>query len=362
MVKWNNAIAIITGGGDGMGLEIALSLAATGCDLALVDLNPTKLEAAQAKCQAVHKDRIVSTHVCDVSNKTKTRDLVRAVSFHHKCANRTLLLFNNAGIGGGTSIITSSEADFDRVMDIDWGGVYNCTRSFLPLMMAAPSAHVINTSSVCGFYAQIGYLKPNVSYSAAKFAVRGFTLGLLADFKLNAPHIKASCIMPGWIGTGLIDSSQQIFDNSMKEIIAGRRSASVRLRARIAELKERRDPTTLVLQNENLLEILGDVDLTQFKDKELMQMLTFLGPGFRSNAPTSAKRAAEIILRGVAADEWNILVGEDAHSLAKLMREDEVGLYDDGTIVPDFFNYETWKMNRVKRKVGSGGEKIKSKM
>ena len=103
MVKWNNAIAIITGGGDGMGLEIALSLAATGCDLALVDLNPTKLEAAQAKCQAVHKDRIVSTHVCDVSNKTKTRDLVRAVSFHHKCANRTLLLFNNAGIGGGTS-------------------------------------------------------------------------------------------------------------------------------------------------------------------------------------------------------------------------------------------------------------------
>ena len=227
---------------------------------------------------------------------------------------------------------------------------------------AAPAAHVINTSSICGFYAQIGYLKPNVSYSAAKFAVRGFTLGLLADFKLNAPHIKASCVMPGWIGTGLIDSSQQIFDNSMKAIIAGRRSASVRLRARIAELKLSRDPTTLVLQNENLLEILGDVDLTQFKDKELMQMLTFLGPGFRSNAPTSAKKAAEIILRGVAADEWNILVGEDAHSLAKLMREDEVGLYDDGTIVPDFFNYETWKMNRERGKVGSGGEKIKSKM
>jgi NAD(P)-dependent dehydrogenase (short-subunit alcohol dehydrogenase family) len=346
-----------------MGLEIAKALAATGCDLALVDISPTKLEAAQAQCQAVHPDRVVSTHSCDVSDKDKTRDLVREVTFRHKCANRTLLLFNNAGIGGGTSIVTSSEADFDRVMDIDWGGVYNCTRSFLPLMMAAPAAHVINTSSICGFFAQIGYLKPNVSYSAAKFAVRGFTLGLLADFKLNAPHIRASCVMPGWIGTGLIDSSQQIFDNSTKAVIAGRRSASVRLRARIAELKAERDPTTLILQNENLLVALGDVDLEQYEDDELMQMLTFLGPGFRANAPTTARQAAEIILRGVAADEWNILVGEDAHSLARLVREDEEALYDDGTVVPDFFNYENWKMNRMKRRVGSGvREKMKSKI
>ena len=73
-----------------------------------------------------------------------------------------------------------------------------------------------------------------------------------------------------------------------------------------------------------------------------------LGPGFRAMAMTSAKEAAEIILRGVANDKWSILVGQDAHSLAKLVKEDEMLLYEDDTIVPDFFNYSTWKMNRGK--------------
>ena len=350
MVKWNNAVAIITGGGDGMGLEIALALSASHCDLALIDISQDKLDAAKKQCLAIDSTRVVTTHLCDVSNKQSTRDLALAVAARHALANRTLLLFNNAGIGGGGSIVTSSEAAFDRVMDIDWGGVYNCTRAFLPLMLGAPAAHIINTSSICGFFANVGYLKPNVSYSAAKFAVRGFTLALLTDFKLNAPHIKVSCVMPGWIGTGLIESSQQMLGAELKYAMASRRASGLRLRNRIHALQGEGDATTLVLKNEGLLEQLGDMDWTKFTDKQMVQMNTLMGPGFRANGLTTAKEAAKIILDGVAADEWNILVGQDARSLAKLVREDEQALYDDPTIVPDFFNYSLWKMNRVKRK------------
>jgi NAD(P)-dependent dehydrogenase (short-subunit alcohol dehydrogenase family) len=355
MVRWNNAVAIITGGGDGMGLEMAAILASTGCDLALVDLSLVKLDAAEKKCRqrilgstGVRKEIIISKHVCDVSDRKKVNDLPREVVKNHKCANRNILLFNNAGIGGGVSLVTSTEEDFDRVLNIDWGGVYYCTRAFLPLMMVAPAAHIINTSSICGFYAHIGYLKPNVSYSAAKFAVRGFTLGLITDFKLNAPHIKVSCVMPGWIGTGLIDSSQQMLNTTQKEMLASTRVNGRRHRRRIGELLEEGDKSTVALGEEGLLDDLGYVDLNQYTDEQLLQRSRMLGPGFRAMAMTSAKEAAEIILRGVANDEWSILVGKDAHSLAKLVKEDEMLLYEDDTIVPDFFNYSTWKMNRGK--------------
>jgi len=349
MVLFDGAIAIITGAADGMGLQLALQLVNTS-DLALIDLSQEKLDAALLQCHQINPNATISTHICDVANKIHTRDLPRAVVKNHTCANRNILLFNNAGIGGGTSLVTSSEEDFDRVFNIDWGGVYNMTRVFLPLMMVAPAAHVINTSSICGFYANIGYLKPNVSYSAAKFAVRGFTLGLLADFKLNAPHIKASCVMPGWIGTGLIDSSQKAVSNSMNTIIAARRSNGLRLRKRIAALQADRDSETVALGELGLLEQLGDIDLTQYSDEQLVQMSSLMGPGFRAMALTSAKDAATIILKGVAKDEWSILVGKDAHALYKLVKEDEALLYEDATVVPDFFDFSTWAMNRGGKK------------
>ena len=349
---------MITGAADGMGLQIALKLCIKS-DLALIDINQHKLDAATKKCLLINPNCIITTHICDVSDKQKTRDLALAVAARHKLANRTLLLFNNAGIGGGGSIVTSSEESFDKVMDIDWGGVYNCTRAFLPLMLSAPAAHIINTSSICGFYANVGYLKPNVSYSAAKFAVRGFTLALLTDFKLNAPHIKVSCVMPGWIGTGLIESSQIMLGSELDNMMKVRRKSGLRLQQRIHELIKEGDATTLVLKNKGLLDQVGDVDWSKMTDKQMVQMNTLMGPGFRSNALTSATQAAEIILKGVANDEWNILVGEDAHSLAKLMKEDEEALYNDKTLIPDFFNYDIWEMNRVKG--GKGLERVKTK-
>lgn len=237
--------------------------------------------------------------------------------------------------------MNATKEDFDKVMDIDWGGVYNCTRAFLPLMLAAPAAHVVNTASICGFFAQIGYLRPNVAYSTAKFAVRGFTLALLADFKLNAPHIKASCVMPGWIGTNLLNSAQAM--NLTGAGLQFARENNKRLRARVAQLRAQNDPTTLQLEKEGLLDSLN-MDMSKVSDQEMQA-----SPGmWRQNALTSAAQAAQIILDGVRKDEWRILVGEDAVNADRLIREDEKSLYDDETIIPDFFSFATWKMNRAK--------------
>ncbi len=127
------------------------------------------------------------------------------------------LLFNNAGIGGGGSIVVDRPDEWDKVFGVCWGGVYNGTRAFLPMLLAAEEGHVVNTSSVNGFWACLG---PNAhtAYSAAKFAVKGFSEALIVDFRQNAPHLKVSVVMPGHIGTSIVFNSGAYFGRDPKEL------------------------------------------------------------------------------------------------------------------------------------------------
>ena len=118
-------------------------------------------------------------------------------------------MFNNAGVGGGGRFVAGPRHDWDRTFGICWGGVYNCTRAFLPLLVASDEGHIINTSSVNGFWASLGPGIPHTAYSAAKFAVKGFTEALMEDFKVNAPHVKVSVVMPGHIGTDIVINSRR---------------------------------------------------------------------------------------------------------------------------------------------------------
>ena len=122
------------------------------------------------------------------------------------------LVFNNAGIGGGASFILASREEWDRTFEICWGGVYNGCRAFVPLLIAADEGHLVNTSSVNGFWASLGPGMPHTAYSAAKFAVKGFTEALLEDFRLNAPHVGVSVVMPGHIGTEIVNNSRKLFE------------------------------------------------------------------------------------------------------------------------------------------------------
>src|SRR5258708_34086296 len=87
------------------------------------------------------------------------------------------------------------------------GAASTSPRAFLPMLRAADEAHIVNTSSMNGFWASVGPDTPHTAYSAAKFAVKGFTEALIADFRMNAPHIKVSAVMPGHTGTGIRDNS-----------------------------------------------------------------------------------------------------------------------------------------------------------
>ena len=109
-----------------------------------------------------------------------------------------------------------------------WGGVYLGTRTFLPMLLASEAGHVVNTSSVNGFWATLGG-SAHTAYSAAKFAVKGFTEALITDFRVNAPHLRASVVMPGHIGTSIVFNSGAYFGRDPKELTD----------AQVAELRER---------------------------------------------------------------------------------------------------------------------------
>src|SRR6202049_4523228 len=79
-----------------------------------------------------------------------------------------------------------------------------------PLLLKADEGHIVNTSSVNGFWASVGLGVSHTAYSAAKFAVKGFTEALINDLKLNAPHIKCSVVMPGHIGTSIVSNTRKV--------------------------------------------------------------------------------------------------------------------------------------------------------
>src|SRR6267378_6330745 len=98
------------------------------------------------------------------------------------------------GRAGGSLIVNSCE-EWERTFNVCWGSVYNGTRAFLPLLLKAEEGHIVNASSVNGFWASIGPHLPQTAYAAAKFAVKGFTEALITDLRINAPHIKCSVVM-----------------------------------------------------------------------------------------------------------------------------------------------------------------------
>ena len=151
---------------------------------------------------------VVTTHVCDVSDEASQLAFRDAVVAQHQ-TDHVNLLFNNAGIGGGGSVITDPREVWERTFNVCWGGVYLGVRTFLPLVIASDEGHIVNTSSVNGFWASIGPDRPHTAYSAAKFAVKGFSEALITDLRVNAPHVKVSVVMPGHIGTSIVENSMR---------------------------------------------------------------------------------------------------------------------------------------------------------
>ena len=310
MKEFSGRIAVVTGGGSGMGRELVRQLVAEGCHVAMCDVSARRLAETAQLCQAAGLPQgvRVTSHLADVSREADVLRFRDEAAAQH-ATDRIHLLFNNAGISGGGSLIVNDRDEWERTFNICWGGVYFTTRAFLPLLRAADEAHLVNTSSINGFWASVGPDAPHTAYSAAKFAVKGFTEALIADFRMNAPHIKVSVVMPGHIGTGIRVNSLKVQTNNDSDELDAAQIAQVR--ARLASMG--RDPSAQ-------------------SDADIQAMLAERARRFVTEAPTSAAEAATIILDGVKADRLRILVGPDAHVIDEMVRQDPDHAYE-----PDFF-------------------------
>jgi NAD(P)-dependent dehydrogenase (short-subunit alcohol dehydrogenase family) len=305
MKRFQGKIAVVTGGGSGMGRELALQLVAMGCDVAMCDVFPEGVEETKRRCLSQAREGArVTTFLADVSVEDQVLAFAKAVR-RDLDTNHIHFLFNNAGIGGGGGFVDGNRADWEKTFGVCWYGVYYCTRAFLPLLRNANEGHIVNTSSVNGFWASLGSGRPHTAYCAAKFAVKGFTEALITDLSLNAPHIKCSVVMPGHIGTDIPTNSRKILRGS---------------------------ETAVDISAARKLFAAQGVDVAGLSDEQIRARVLEVEKRFREGAPTTAAEAATIILDGVKAEQWRILVGKDAEFLDERVRAAPEAAYS-----PEFY-------------------------
>lgn len=310
MKDFGGKLAVVTGGGTGMGRELVRQLVAQGASVAMCDLFAETMGETAALCAAdgVPQGVRITSHIADVGDEDQVKRFAEEVARDHD-SDHIHLLFNNAGIGGGGSFVLDARAEWDRVFQICWFGVYYSCRAFFPMLERATEGHIVNTSSANGFWAALMPGVSHTAYSAAKFAVKGFTEALVTDLRNYAPHIKASIVMPGGVGTPIGRNSRRVLSGDVLTD-ASRRKLRQHLKA------------------------VGIPNAEAMDDAALEAAQAELTKRFEELAPTSAAQAATIILDGVKADRWRILVGEDVTRLDRRVRADPERAYE-----PDFLAY-----------------------
>lgn len=299
MDNFKNKIAVVTGGGTGMGRELVSQLAKQGCNVAMCDVIEENMLETYDLVSTESPDITLSKHVCDVSDEEQVNKFRDEVLSAHNTQTINLL-FNNAGIGGGGSFITSTREEWERCFAVCWYGVYYCSRAFLQSIVESDEGHIINTSSINGFWASLGGT-PHTSYSAAKFAVKGFSEALIDDFRVNAPHVNVSVVMPGHIGTSIAENTGKILG------------------------VERSDEDYEKIK-ENMIKM--GMPVHNFSIDQIKEQIKENAESFKNNAPTTSAEAAEIILSAVKRKEWRILVGDDAKAIDQWVRNDPENAYE----------------------------------
>jgi NAD(P)-dependent dehydrogenase (short-subunit alcohol dehydrogenase family) len=293
-----------------MGRELVRQLAAQGCSVAACDLRADAVEEAAVMARAgAPPDVRVTSHVCDVSDEGQVLRFRDELLDGHG-SDHVDLVFSNAGIGGGGSFVGDSRQEWERTFAVDWWGVYYCARAFLPLLIASGDGVLVNTSSVNGLWASLGPGMPNTAYSAAKFAVRGFSEALIEDLRTHAPGVRVAVVLPGHVGTDIVANSlrarglpepDQMSDAQVEELIPRRAQAGLIKAGLLAEGASADD---------------------------LRRMLVQMNAEFRDKAPVSAAEAATVILDGVRSGAWRILIGEDAKMIDAAVRAKPEAAYD----------------------------------
>jgi short-subunit dehydrogenase len=196
-MKVLNKVIVVTGGGNGMGRELVLGLLARGARVAAVDMNEAAL-AETATLAGAGKERL-STHVVNITDLSRVEALPNEVIAKHGSIDG---LINNAGII--QPFVCLKDLNYDaihRVIDVNFYGTLYMTKSFLPILMERPEAHIMNISSMGGFLPVPG----QTIYGASKAAVKLMTEGLFTEMQSTNVHV--TVVFPGAIGTNIAANS-----------------------------------------------------------------------------------------------------------------------------------------------------------
>lgn len=247
-------VAVVTGAGSGIGQALAIELARNGASVAISDVNTDGLAETEQRLKAIgakyKSDRL------DVTEREAFELYADEVKAHFGKVNQ---IYNNAGIAFTGDIEISGYKDIERVMDVDFWGVVNGTKSFLPHLIESGDGHVVNVSSVFGLFSVPG----QAAYNAAKFAVRGFTEALRQEMAMAKHPVKVTTVHPGGIKTG-------------------------------------------IARNMTAAEGIDTTELAKTFDKKL--------------ASTTPEKAAQVILDGVRRNRARVLIGTDAKALDIVVR------------------------------------------
>jgi len=194
MSSFEGKVAVITGAGSGIGRALAVNLATKGAKLALSDIDTDGLAETVRQTQALGAN--VKSDRLDVAEREAMLAYADAVIAHFGTVNQ---VYNNAGIAYNGDVVKSEFKDIERIIDVDFWGVVNGTKAFLPHVIASRDGHIVNISSVFGLIAVPG----QSAYNAAKFAVRGFTEALRQEMLVGKYPVKVTCVHPGGIKTAV---------------------------------------------------------------------------------------------------------------------------------------------------------------
>jgi NADP-dependent 3-hydroxy acid dehydrogenase YdfG len=252
-------VAVVTGAGSGIGQALAVELGRSGASVAISDVDTDGLKVTEDRLAAIGAK--VKADRLDVTERERFELYADEVKNHFGKVNQ---IYNNAGIAYTGDVDITPFKDIERVMDVDYWGVVNGTKAFLPHLIASGDGHIINISSVFGIFAVPG----QAAYNSAKFAVRGFTEALRQEMMLARHPVKVTTVHPGGIKTA-------------------------------------------IARNATAAEGVDSASLAEWFDTKM--------------ARTSPERAAQIILEGVAKNKARVLVGTDAKILDAFVRDSGPG-------------------------------------
>jgi NADP-dependent 3-hydroxy acid dehydrogenase YdfG len=247
-------VAVVTGAGSGIGQALAIELGRSGAKLAISDIDTEGLAVTEQRLKAIGVP--VKADRLNVTEREAFAAYADGVKEHFGKVNQ---IYNNAGIAFSGDVEISQFKDIERVMDVDFWGVVNGTKVFLPYLIESGDGHVINVSSLFGIFSVPG----QAAYNSAKFAVRGFTEALRQEMILAKHPVKVTTVHPGGIKTA-------------------------------------------IARNATAAEGLDQASLAKAFDTKL--------------ARTSPERAAQIILDAVRKNRARVLVGADAKILDLVVR------------------------------------------